>query len=130
MSRRSRDTWDPHPGTTQRQEVVWVGAVRTPAVPAPVEEEREKEKKKKRQKQGEVHEHHERVSVRIAKGHQQQESSLSVPYKEHTEANTKVWDLNQKTMQALDRLANLYATFRDKSANVESETAEGDILFC
>ena len=42
---------------------------------------------------------------------------------------TKVYDLNQKTMQALDPLAAVYATFEDAWANVENEISEGDMLF-
>ena len=40
-----------------------------------------------------------------------------------------MYDLNQKTMQALGRLAEVYATFEDTWANVETETAESDLLF-
>ena len=34
--------------------------------------------------------------------------------KKNTEANTKVYDLNQNTMQALDRLAGVHATFEEQ----------------
>ena len=40
-----------------------------------------------------------------------------------------MYDLNQKTMQALDRLAGVCATFEDTWGNVENETAVGNILF-
>ena len=53
---------------------------------------------------------------------------MSATYKKNTEANTKVYDLNQKTMQALDRLADVYETFEDTWAFVEKETAEDDSL--
>ena len=49
-------------------------------------------------------------------------------HKKNTEASTKVFDPNQKTRQALDRLAGVYATFEDAWANVENENSEGDIL--
>ena len=32
-------------------------------------------------------------------------------------------------MQALDRLASVYATFEDTWVNVENENSEGDILY-
>ena len=54
---------------------------------------------------------------------------MSATYKMNTEAITKVYDFNQKTMEALDRLADVYATFEDTWANVEHKTAEGDMLF-
>ena len=53
---------------------------------------------------------------------------MSATYRKNTEANTKVYDLNQKTMQALDRLADVYETFEDTWAFVEKETAEDDSL--
>ena len=37
--------------------------------------------------------------------------SLSATYKKNTETNTEVYDLSQKTMQALDRMASEDATF-------------------
>ena len=41
-------------------------------------------------------------------------------------ANTKVYDLNQRTMQALNNPAIVYATFEQAGANLLSE---GDLLF-
>ena len=41
-----------------------------------------------------------------------------------------MYDLNQKSMHALDRLAGgVYATFEDPWANVENENSESDILY-
>ena len=55
---------------------------------------------------------------------------MSAAYKKNTEANTKVYDLNQKTMLALDRLACVYATVEEAWANLENEkNSEGDILY-
>ena len=48
--------------------------------------------------------------------------------KKNSEANTKVYDLNQKTMQALDRLAGVHATFEEAWANPENENSAGDVL--
>ena len=39
-------------------------------------------------------------------------SSLSSTYKRNAEANNKVYDLNQRTVVALDRLAEVHETFR------------------
>ena len=55
--------------------------------------------------------------------------SLSATYNKNTEADTKVYDLNQKTMLALDRLADAYSTFEETWAKMEHETVEGDVLF-
>ena len=49
--------------------------------------------------------------------------------KKNTEANTKVCDLNQTTMQALDVLAEEYGIFEETIENVTDETEEGDMLF-
>ena len=43
------------------------------------------------------------------------------------EGNTKVYDLNQKTMQALGILALVYARFEAR-ADLEVGTSEGDLL--
>ena len=55
-------------------------------------------------------------------------SSLSSTYKKKSEASIKVYDLNQHTIAALDRLADAYETFEDTWAFVEKESAEGDLL--
>ena len=55
--------------------------------------------------------------------------TLSATYKKSTEANTKVYDLNQKTMQALGSLAGVYATFEEAWANLENDNSEGDPLY-
>ena len=54
---------------------------------------------------------------------------MSSTYKKNPEANNKVHDLKQKTKAALDRLADVCKTFEDTWANVENDTAEGDIFF-
>ena len=51
--------------------------------------------------------------------------SLSQTYKKNTEANRKVYDLNQKTMQALSNLALVYARFEEAGVDLEVETSEG-----
>ena len=53
--------------------------------------------------------------------------SLSSTYKKSTEANTKVYDLDQKTMQAVDFLAEKYEIFEETMKKVTPE--EGDVLF-
>ena len=55
--------------------------------------------------------------------------NLSETYKKNAEANIKVQDLNQKTMQALERLACVYAAFEEAWANLENEKSVGDILY-
>ena len=55
--------------------------------------------------------------------------SLSSPYKKNSEANNKVYDLNQRTVAALDRLAEVYETFEDTWDIVVKESAAGDMLF-
>ena len=54
--------------------------------------------------------------------------SLSSTYEKNTEANTKVYDLNQKTMQALNALAEEYEIF-ETMKKVKHKTEEGDMLF-
>ena len=54
---------------------------------------------------------------------------LSATYEENSEANTKVYDINQKTMQAFGTLAVVYATFEEARANLEIENSEGDPLY-
>ena len=54
---------------------------------------------------------------------------LSSRKEKNTEATTKVYDLNQKIMQALDCQAEVYTSFEDTWANVENEISEDDILF-
>ena len=51
------------------------------------------------------------------------------PKLKKTEANTKLYDLNQRTMQGLNNIAIVYATFEQVGANLEVETAEGEMLF-
>ena len=50
--------------------------------------------------------------------------SPSQTYKKISEANTKVYDLNQRTTQALYNLALVYATFEQAGANLELEFSE------
>ena len=47
-------------------------------------------------------------------------------YKKNTEANTKVYDLNQKTIQALDRLAGVYYVLKMREQTFKTR---GDILY-
>ena len=54
--------------------------------------------------------------------------SLSAIYKKNTEANTKVYDLNQKTMQAVDVLGEDFAILKDTMKDVTYETEEGDMF--
>ena len=56
------------------------------------------------------------------------EGSLSATYKKNTEANTRAYDLNQKTMQALDTSAEEYEIFAETMRKVTFETEEGDML--
>ena len=46
-----------------------------------------------------------------------------------TEANTRAYDLNQKTMQALDTLAEEYELFEETMRKVTHETEEADMLY-
>ena len=55
--------------------------------------------------------------------------SPSATYKKNAEANTRAYDLNQKTMQALDTLAEEYEIFNETMKKVTLETEEGDMLF-
>ena len=41
-----------------------------------------------------------------------------------------MYDLNQRTVAALDRLAEVHATFEDTWDIVEKESADGDMFFC
>ena len=52
---------------------------------------------------------------------------LSSTNKKNTEVNTKVHDLNQKTMQALDVLAEEYEIFEETMEKVTHETEDGDM---
>ena len=52
--------------------------------------------------------------------------SLSKTHKTNTEANAKVYDLNQKTMKAVDTLAFLHSTFERAGKNLgEVDDSEG-----
>ena len=53
---------------------------------------------------------------------------LSWTNKKNNEANAKVHDLNQKTMQALNTVAVVYAAFEQAGANLEVENSEADML--
>ena len=54
--------------------------------------------------------------------------SLSATHKKNAEANDKAYDLNQKTIQALDALAADYIAFEATMANVISEHEAGDAI--
>ena len=60
--------------------------------------------------------------LEAAKDNKQQERSFTPTNKKNTEANTKVHDLNQRTMQALNNLAIVFATFAQAGAPM------GDLL--
>ena len=51
--------------------------------------------------------------------------SLSATYKKNVEANDKAYDLNQKTLQALDALVADYIAFDATMANVTSQHEAG-----
>ena len=53
--------------------------------------------------------------------------SLSATHKKNAEANDKAYDLDQKTIQALDALAADYFAFEATLANVTSEHEAGDV---
>ena len=55
--------------------------------------------------------------------------SLCSTCKENAESDTKTFDLNQKTMQALDTLAEEYEIFEETLKKVTDETEDGDMLF-
>ena len=55
--------------------------------------------------------------------------SLSSMYKKNADANTKAYVFKQKTMQALDALAEEYEIFEKTMKKVTYETEEGDMLF-
>ena len=55
--------------------------------------------------------------------------SLSSTYKKNSEANNKVYDLNQRTVAAMDHLAEVYETFEDTWDIVVQESAAGDMFF-
>ena len=55
--------------------------------------------------------------------------SPSQTFENNTETNAKVYDLNQKTMQALDALAAVYAVFEKAGENLNVENSTGDVLF-
>ena len=54
--------------------------------------------------------------------------SLSAIDKKNAEANDRAFDMNQKTTQALDTLAEEYGTFEASVKKVTFEHAEGDVL--
>ena len=54
---------------------------------------------------------------------------LSCTSKKNKGANNKVQSLNQRTVAALDRLAEVYETFEDTWDIVVKESAAGDMLF-
>ena len=54
--------------------------------------------------------------------------SLSANYKMNADANTRDYDVNQKTMQALDTLAEECGAFEVTMKKVAREHEEGDVL--
>ena len=91
------------------------------------ENDKDKDERKGKRKRGkeksklEVSEHEEDLWA-PQKVLSSRKGSLSATYNKNTEANTKAFDLNQKTIQALDRLAGVYATFEDAWDNGETRT--------
>ena len=65
----------------------------------------------------------------LQKDVERQEWKFKPSNKNNTEANAKVYDFNQRTMQALNHLAFVHATFEHVGANWEVEISEGDLLF-
>ena len=96
--------------------------------------EGEKKKRRKRRKENEKEEEKTKIKSlsitqedlwALQKVLSSRKGRFSATYKKNTEANTKVCDLIQKTMQALDRLAGVYATFGGTWANVEKRELRG-----
>ena len=58
-----------------------------------------------------------------------QNGRLSITYKKNAEANTRAYDHNHKTMQALDTSAEEYEIFEEIMKKVTLETDEGDMLY-
>ena len=58
-----------------------------------------------------------------------QKSERQVEYKKNSGANNKVYDLKQRTVAALDHLAEVYETFEDTWGIVVQESAAGDMFF-
>ena len=55
--------------------------------------------------------------------------SLSANYRKNAEANDRAYDMNQKTLQALDILAKEYGSFEATMKKVTFEHEEGDVLY-
>ena len=55
--------------------------------------------------------------------------SFSITSKKNTKGNNKVYDVNQRTEAALDRLTEVYETFEDTWDTVVKESAAGDLFF-
>ena len=55
--------------------------------------------------------------------------SVSATKKKNAEANDRAYDLNQKTFQALDALAEEYAAFEVTITKVTSEDEASDVLY-
>ena len=55
--------------------------------------------------------------------------SLRATYKKNAEAKDRAHDMNQKTTQALDTLAEEYGTFEATMKKVTFEHEEGDVLY-
>ena len=57
------------------------------------------------------------------------QGSLDAPYKKKAEANDRAYDMNQKTTQASDALAEEYTAFEASMKKVTFEHEEEDVLF-
>ena len=55
--------------------------------------------------------------------------SPSVTYKKNAEANNRAHDMNQKSVQALDTLAEQYEAFEVTMKNVTNEHEKEDVLY-
>ena len=55
--------------------------------------------------------------------------SLSATHKKNAEANDRAYDMNQKTIQAPDALAEEYGTFEASMKKVTFEHEEGGVLY-
>ena len=79
------------------------------------------------QRKREVSQHHKGGLAALQKVLNSRKGSVSATYKKNIEVNTKAHDLNQKTVQVLNSLVGVYATFDEAWANLENENSEGGV---
>ena len=133
MSRRNRDTWS-HPPASGSYIVAegytgWAGGML--AAPAPVVRQTKVkrgrgQKNKNMKEKGEIPQHHAGGLVGLQKILSNKKGSLSATHKKNSEANTRVYDLNQKITAALGNVAVIYKTFEEAGGNLEGESAKGE----